>query len=201
VILDSSIRFHRQQENDNTGMAIVTEAMRRLAVECDTSMFCAHHPNKPGQFPKSLIDRGRGAGEIIAGLDTYLFAQRLTDGSIRVDCSKVRRGVPPEPFTLRLDDDPKGGVHISHLDGVPEADDDQKEKARAAILTELHGVGGDCDRPTLEEACTRAKVGSRAASDAFPDLVTLGLIRKGDMVHRKRMYHLTPAGREGLQWE
>ena len=200
VFLDSSIRFHGQQENDNSGMAVVTEAMRRLAVDCDTSILAAHHPNKPGQFPRSLVDRGRGAGEIIAGLDTYLFAQQMTDGSIRVDCSKVRRGIPPPPFTLRLDDDPEGGVHISYLGSV-EPDDDQKDKARATILTELHGAGGDCDRPTLEAACERAKVKPRTASSAFAELVDLGLIRKGELRARKRMYHLTPAGQEGLQWE
>lgn len=201
VILDSLIRFHSQDENSNSGMARVTAALRRLTQE-GPAVLSAHHPRKLGGIgiSNASIERGRGAKEGVAGLDSYLFARRTADAAINVEIAKLRHGLPRRPFTLRVEDDPHGSTSVCHP-AETDASGQKTEQARAVILTSLMDAGGVCDRPALETACKAQGIGDRWTSDTLAEMTKLGLIRPGQLRDRKRLYHLTPAGQEGLTWE
>jgi hypothetical protein len=98
VVIDSLIRVHRQNENDNTEMARVIEQIRRIA-NWGTTVLLIHHYKK-GETP--LIERFRGASEIIAGVDIQ-YALIRTRYSYLIFKSVKTRTVPLPPIKLRFE--------------------------------------------------------------------------------------------------
>ncbi len=72
VILDSLVRFHREEENNAQAMAEVADRIRDL-VAAGLTVIALHHTRKGTAGEQ--VDRQRGSGELTAGADTVLFLE------------------------------------------------------------------------------------------------------------------------------
>ena len=188
VILDSFVRFHGAGENDNTAMAQITSALRSLIRDTGASVWSAHHPNKPPVMGhRSAVDRARGAKEIVAGLDSYIFAQGAGDGATILKPAKIRQGIAPQPFSLRLVETEDGGVTVACLGSAAESDT-KLRLCEELICGVILDAQGRLDRPTILAACKEAGYNERTAKRSLARLVEDGEVYKAGIVNRRQIY-------------
>jgi len=193
VVLDSLVRFHGQDENSNSGMAKVTAGLRALTEDTGAAILALHHPRKLGMVSNAPIERARGAKEMVAGLDSYLFARKSREGVIAAEVAKLRHGRPPAPFTLRLEEGEDGGMHVAY-GGDASATEDKLTQAQQAILRAVEEAGGVLDRPSILEACKRERVGERTGAEALARLERDEQLRKVRKEGRRQLYGLPEEG-------
>jgi hypothetical protein len=130
VILDPLVRFHSQEENSATGMALVMGNLRKIA-NTGRTLITSHHYGK-GDGP--LSDRARGSSDIIAGVDMEYAITKKYDDVIFQSVKARMKDVPAIKLSIaedeqRFDFESKGEV--------PQEEVDIKIYLREILKTEL----------------------------------------------------------------
>ncbi len=99
AILDVFNILHAADENDNTEMREIMEALNRLQREVGCAVGIVHHFTKAAEG--SLTQRLRGSGAI-AGWAEWLIGVEAEDESLRKMQFELKAASPPEPLGYRI---------------------------------------------------------------------------------------------------
>ncbi|MBI3405593.1 MAG: AAA family ATPase, partial [Acidobacteria bacterium] len=118
IIFDSFIRFHQQEENSATEMALIMSELRRLA-HTGASVVVLHHK------PKSDSSQYRGSSDIRAAVDVaYAIStdtNALGQNRVRFACFKNRFAAEVS-LTLTPQLDPPNGTFVLDTSPLPDND-------------------------------------------------------------------------------
>lgn len=173
LIIDSLIRFHREEENSATEMARVMQDLRALANEGATVVVLHHRA-------KSEASRYRGSSDIADGVDTAFALSRDHEASlVTLTCFKSRYA---EEFavTLRPDLSGSGDFLVAEASAATAARQDTERLAQAirekpgqtqGELIEVTGIARDKARALLarfDGQLWRSERGAHYALRFFP---------------------------------
>jgi predicted ATP-dependent serine protease len=98
-VIDTFIKCHDNEENDNRAMQRVMDKIRDMITSKNRSAFICHHLSKGGL--------SRGATAIKGDLDTVLRLSRINNTSTdrKLEFEKIRHGADIDPKVLSLNDD------------------------------------------------------------------------------------------------
>lgn len=140
VVIDSLRRAAPGlDENDSRQVSIIFSALRNLARELGCTIIVIHHPRKPvGDTKIEALHAARGSGDLTGSVDSYIFYRRLSDGLIRLEHGKARRGREHEHDHFRIVETDDGLPAIEHV--IPQRVDENELDMRVlAHVTEHPG--------------------------------------------------------------
>ena len=172
VIMDSLVRFHQRNENDNSEMArFFAEALKPIANMVD-NVVVLHHLAKPGaDRPSDIAHRIRGASDIRAAADMIWGLELGQDGRrylVHVKTRSHAEYLPAEPFEI-VDIDRSGTV-VRLLEDVA-----GPGKAILGILRNA-GSDGSLRGDLLEQIQLSLNIQTRTAEGHLKRLVTSGSV-------------------------
>jgi hypothetical protein len=94
IIIDTFIKSHKNDENDNTGMQRVLDVIRGMITGKERSVIICHHLGK-----KNIV---RGASSFKGDLDTMVKLEENHSGIRTLKFEKIRNGAMIEKFKLYL---------------------------------------------------------------------------------------------------
>jgi hypothetical protein len=153
VLLDSLIRFHRRDENANTGMSqFFGEVLKPLAVEFGCGIIFHHHLAKPSKERPEIEHRLRGASDIRALVDEFWGLEGDQQADTRtLRHLKCRWSAPQPAFSLQWEESDDGSATL-----VGEA---QAQSAETVIRSAL--ASGGLRRKELLTICRGAGLTER----------------------------------------
>jgi len=103
IVIDALYRFWPASvdENSNTGITSVYNALDRYAAQLNCAIVCVHHASKGNQSGKSVVDVGSGAGAQSRAADIHLVLRPHREDNAVVMEAAVRSFPPLEPRVLR----------------------------------------------------------------------------------------------------
>jgi len=106
VVLDSLIRFHSRNENDNSAMSEFFEMLKAMRVEYGCGIIALHHLSKPSkERSNELGHRLRGASDIRATIDQLWGIEGDTNTDVRqLKHEKNRWGRRSSTLTMAWDE-------------------------------------------------------------------------------------------------
>ncbi len=170
VILDPWAKLHAAEENSNSLMALVHDALREVRVRRDVAMVVMHHKSIK---PRKEGDPGsRGATAIEDGADTVLTLEE-TDSlrhTFRLKASKVRAGRAPRARALVRDWMMRYAVAADETALVTPED---VAKALKAAVIQARACGHNAAVAAMQEAEAAGYVETRSAGPGKPTSWTL----------------------------
>ncbi len=167
------------EEND-TRFAAGLNTLKRIGPQTGCTFVVLHHSRKGGPGGGG-DDREsvRGSGAIFNAVDVVLQLFKREDGGFLVKQTKSRGGQAVQPFVVKVENVPSGGVSVL---GEPVDEAEAKEasgvgkslasaKARVLLL-----LGTEKDLKSKNAVCRRAKGNKRTMMDAIDELTEYGLI-------------------------
>lgn len=142
VIMDVLRRVHDLDENSNQDMGRLTNILNDLRRDFGCGFLILHHNRKPAQ---GSVRRGRGGQEmsgagVLHGWSEAALYMAKGSGKGKFIVTPEHKDAPEvEPFVIRLEDVPGGGVRIEN-EGP--ATVDKGAQTRAALLEVLAAAGG-----------------------------------------------------------
>lgn len=210
IVVDSLARVHLQDENDRTGMAVVTRALTRITIETGATVDVIHHmrkksPNggdgeRPGQ-------RMRGSGDLHALARATMFFEKLPNGTIKIGC-EGNYTADLEPLYVNVFEGERDGhkiiaVHEASNRNAPDADNAQDARASArcdaadTAVLEVLAAGPHSSRQV--RALLKGRFGHDAISDALARLELADKVDRGGPLAPKsntRTWRLKPTGEQ-----
>ena len=123
VVLDTFVRVHSRDENNNSEMAQLFARFKALT-DAGAAVVCLHHHRKSGAGSPVEHEAMRGAGEIAAQADLIAAIDKV-DGVFRFRVTKHRHleesAVPPFGFAVDNRDDGSAAIIAAQLE-IPEED-------------------------------------------------------------------------------
>jgi hypothetical protein len=188
IILDSLIRFHKRNENDNSEMSRFYEHLRALQKEYETGIIALHHLAKPSKDKsKELGHRLRGASDLRATVDQLWGIEGETRSNVRTLVhDKNRWGSTTPPMTM---------IWIEAEDASTatlkaESRSQNVEDKIVEMLISSGEVG--CSRTTLitllERDYTKASA-ERMATQSLGKLKAVGTVRQAKIGRRMQYWH------------
>jgi 5S rRNA maturation endonuclease (ribonuclease M5) len=97
IIIDTFIKAHQNDENDNTGMQRVLDVIRGMITGKERSAIICHHIGKSG--------KERGASSFKGDVDTMVMLEENSSGIRTMSFKKIRNGemIDPIKFSLNAD--------------------------------------------------------------------------------------------------
>jgi hypothetical protein len=110
VVLDPLVRMHSADEDRAREMRPVFRFVRRLQAEHDCGVLLIHHMSKAREGVRARPgQRLRGTGDFHALLDSALYFEARPGVQSVAVAVEHREAPPPEPFTLRLEENADEG--------------------------------------------------------------------------------------------
>jgi hypothetical protein len=133
----------------------------------------------------------RGSGDFVAAVDTLFYLRGKGDQRFILETAKARRGRPPEPIMVRIEDE--DGLRLVN-EGEVATSDDKVEGLLARIIEQLREAGGG----PLERPVLALRVGVDGQNSTFTRALKLGWQRdvlaktEPSKVGEKALYALAP---------
>jgi RecA-family ATPase len=193
LVMDSFVRFHRRDENSNTEMsALYSEVIVPLTKCCPgMGIILIHHLAKPGanSFPGNMVNRVRGAGDIVAQPDQLWTIVVENDKTQTLTHQWTRWATAAEELSLSLADTPDGtGITLKALEIHQGADEYMAEQLVMAGTTGL--LRKDMVKMLVDEGYALSK---RSQTNLFARMCQKGLAKKSMEGHETR-YKLAQDG-------
>jgi RecA-family ATPase len=112
VVLDPLVAFHGVDENNNTYMHRLLDALRDGIREADAALILVHHEAKPAELPRLGGARLRGASAIHGAADNVILMLPEKDGKVRL-APEFKHSPPPEGGTYEGKFDEQGRFTIT----------------------------------------------------------------------------------------
>ena len=126
VIFDSLIRIHSGDENDAKQISKVLERLKSI-VNLGANVITIHHLRKESGFQKSSGSSIRGSSDISAFTDvSFIIKKGKEKNSILMETIKLRNGIEPEPFEIKLVED-ENNLSFQYVGEVKSSKEDIEE--------------------------------------------------------------------------
>jgi putative DNA primase/helicase len=118
IILDVMRVMHGAEENDNTEMQKIVDALNRIQDSTGCPICLLHHTNKDKDA--SLTESARGAGAI-AGWGEFVMGVRVEDEIewVREFLCEIKADLPPERFFWKILNTADGGTKLERVEYAP----------------------------------------------------------------------------------
>jgi hypothetical protein len=169
VVIDSLRRAAPGlEENDSASVAPFFAPLRALTADGRLTILVVHHARKRiGDNPTEAGQMVRGSGDFVAAVDTLFYLRGKGDQRFILETAKARRGRPPEPIMVRIEDE--DGLRLVNEGEVATADD-KVEGLLARIIEQLREAGGG----PLERPVLALRVGVDGQNSTFTRALKLG---------------------------
>jgi hypothetical protein len=199
IVLDSLIRFHSGNENDNSEMARFYAQMRSLQSDYEFGWVALHHLAKPGKDKsKELGHRLRGASDLRAVVDQLYGIEGDSATRVRtLTHDKNRWADTSLPMMLvYAETDDRSEATLSGESRTHDA-----EATIRCLLVDAKEDG--VSRPTIVSALTAEgyKAAERLASSVLGKLVGQGTARKHKQGRRMHYWHKDHAPQHAMGFE
>ncbi len=188
VVLDSLIRFHSRNENDNSAMSEFFAMLKELRVEHECGMLALHHLAKPSKERSSeLGHRLRGASDLRAACDQLwgIEGDTMTDvRQLKHDKNRWGRCSPTLTMAWEESDD----ATTAQLTGGATATDAAEMIEKLVFDSGVRGIS----RPDIIQvlrADYSAGSAAKIATAALGKLVGQGTLRKHRRGSRMHFWH------------
>lgn len=185
IFFDSLAAGSVDVEENDARFAQGLQICKRVATRTGTSFVVLHHARKDGGEDADERQSVRGTGAIFAAADVVLSLKRPRKGvedSFIVRQTKSRGSKRVDPFLLRVEDLPNGGVrtYATDIDEAAEASADDIDAAAGAFARAkraiLYLLGSQRDLSSANAVCRRVKGTKSTKLDALRELQEDGLV-------------------------
>ncbi|MDD4110580.1 MAG: AAA family ATPase [Clostridia bacterium] len=126
VIFDSLIRIHSGDENDAKQISKVLDKLKSI-INLGSNVITIHHLRKENGFQKSSGNSIRGSSDILAFTDVAIAVKKGKEkNSILLETIKLRNGIEPEPFEIKLVED-EDNLSFQYVGEVKSSKEDIEE--------------------------------------------------------------------------
>lgn len=124
VIFDSLVRINpARDENSSIENEKIFSEFRRLNTNNISVVFIHHHRKSYGDGSyQNLSQMMRGSSDILAGVDSHIVVDKLTDNRLLITQSKLRQDKEQEPFEALLESDENENLRFIYQAKVTKAD-------------------------------------------------------------------------------
>lgn len=172
LVIDSLVRIHRQNPNEERAMADFFEKVDRLRDLLRLIIIIAH-TRKPVQGVKDdSVFALRGSGDIGGWCDQAFLFEKVRN-AFRVDCVKSRDGIRPDPFEFELKQVETGGLCLDYKGAVQSVL--CKLEQNMSAIRSIINQGGEWKREKLVDL---TKLGKKEVDRAIDELINSGEIER-----------------------
>ena len=175
LIIDSLVRVHKGDPNEERKMADFFERVERLRDFLPLVVIIAHiRKPPPGGIRDDSVFAFRGSGDIGAWADSAFLFEKVRK-AFRVDCVKARDGIRPDPFEFELNTE--NGFRLDYKGGVQDVL--TKLEENMAKVRSIVNDGHEWKRETLKQTSKLGDKDLNRALTALIDSDEIERIRRG----------------------